>query len=228
MCVCVLVSLSSISFYEFYLKISFAIFDYGPFLFDFNTSETMSYVPDGSEDGELVRPKVDKRFVTTGGILRDIRVAVGRDNQRMAFGVLEDKYDTIELSLYGATYEKYKNLIAEDAFVVVKGTLAESRDAYKINVRELINPRSDSSNLAEIRETQPTQNVTLWLKMDERDDEKYGKVRDTLQLYEGDIPVKIKIEGKPYIMETKVRRCPGIEYELQGILGEKNVIFFEK
>ena len=197
------------------------------FYFDFNTSETMAYVPDGAEDGELVRPKVDKRFVTTGGILRDIRIAVGRDNQRMAFGVLEDKYDTIEVSLYGPTYEKYKNLFAEDSFVVVKGMLAESRDAYKINVREMINPRTDAKS-TEVKVEQPTKNVTLWLKMDERDDEKYGKVRDTLQLYEGDIPVKIKIEGKPYIMETKVRRCPGIEYELAGILGEKNVIFFEK
>ena len=198
------------------------------FYFDFNTSETMAYVPDGSEDGELVRPKVDKRFVTTGGILRDIRVAVGRDNQRMAFGVLEDKYDTIEISLYGATYEKYKNLFAEDSFVVVKGMLAESREAYKINVREIINPRSKENKVPEHKEDQPTKNVTLWLKMDERDDEKYGKVRDILQLYEGEIPVKIKIEGKPYIMETKVRKCPGIEYELAGILGEKNVIFFEK
>ncbi|MCH5152610.1 MAG: DNA polymerase III subunit alpha [Clostridiales bacterium] len=198
------------------------------FLFDFNTSETMAYVPDGSEDGEPVRPEVAKRFVTTGGILRDIRVAVGRDNQRMAFGVLEDKYDTIEISLYGPTYEKYKNLFAEDAFVVVKGMITESRDAYKINVRELINPRTESSKVPEPTAEQPTKNITLWLKMDERDDEKYEKVMDTLRSYEGEIPVKIRIEGKNYELERRVRKCPGIEYELAGILGEKNVIFFEK
>ena len=198
------------------------------FLFDFNTSETMAYVPDGSEDGELVRPEVSKRFVTTGGILRDIRVAVGRDNQRMAFGVLEDKYDTIEVSLYGPTYEKYKNLFAEDAFLVVKGTITESRDAYKINVRELINPRSDNGKPPEVQVEQPTKNITLWLKMDERDDEKYARVITALKNYEGEIPVKFRIEGKTYELETKVRQCHGIEYELEGILGEKNVKFFEK
>lgn len=196
--------------------------------FDFNTSETMAYVPEGSEDGELVRPKVDKRFVTTGGILRDIRVAVGRDNQRMAFGVLEDKYDTIEVSLYGPTYEKYKTLFAEDAFVVVKGSIAESRDAYKINVRELINPRAEDAKNNEIRMDVPKRDVTLWLKMDERDDEKYDKVREILQQYEGEIPVKFRIEGRTYELATKVRKCTGIEYELAGILGEKNVVFFEK
>ena len=195
------------------------------FNFNFNTSETMSYVPDGSEDGEPVRPKVEKRLVTTGGILRDIRIVVGRDNQRMAFGVLEDKYSTIELSLYGPTYEKYKTLFAEDAFIVVKGMIADSRDAYKINVRELINPRAEN---VVVRTEQTTKNVTLWLKMEERDDEKYGKVLETLHSYEGDIPVKIRIEGKSYELECKVRRCPGIEYELTGILGENNVVFFEK
>ncbi|MCH5159496.1 MAG: DNA polymerase III subunit alpha [Clostridiales bacterium] len=194
--------------------------------FDFDTSEVAAYVPEDSEDGEAVRPKVDKKFVTTGGILRDIRVVVGKDNQRMAFGVLEDKYDTIEVSLYGAVYEKYKTLVAEDSFVVVKGTVAESRDAYKINVRELINPRSDDKKPEVVEEHKP--DVTLWLKMDERDDEKYERTLAALRNYEGDVPVKFKIDGKVYLLETQVRRCPGIEYELAGILGEKNVIFFEK
>lgn len=197
------------------------------FHFDFNTSETMVYVPDGSEDGEKIRPQVDKKFVTTGGILRDLRVVVGKDNQRMAFGVLEDKYDTIEVALYGPTYEKYKTLFAEDAFVVVNGSLSESRDAYKITIRELINPRSEENVSREVKQER-VENVTLWLKMDERDEEKYSKVVDVLQQYEGDLPVKFKIEGKVYALETKVRKCPGIEYELAGILGEKNVIFFEK
>ena len=109
---------------------------------------------------------------------------------------------------------------------MVKGYIGESRDSYKINVREIINPRADETKPHEVVETKPE--VTLWLKMDERDDEKYEKVRAALESYEGDIPVKFKIEGKVYLLETQVRRCPGIEYELQGILGEKNVMFFEK
>ena len=196
------------------------------FHFDFDTSETMAYVPDGSEDGEPVRPKVEKRFVTTGGILRDIRVTVGKDNQRLAFGVMEDKYDTIEVGLYGATYEKYKNLFAEDSFLVVRGNLSESRDAYKINIRELINPLNEESQKE--RAAEHVRNITLWLKMEERDEEKYARVLDTLQQYEGDIPVKIKIEGTAYKLDTCVRNCTGIVYELADILGEKNVIFFEK
>lgn len=194
--------------------------------FDFNTSETMAYVPDGSEDGEPVRPVVAKRFVTTGGILHDIRVVVGKDNNRMAFGVLEDKYDSIEVSLYGVSYEKYKTLFADDAFVVVKGSLGEARDGYKINVREVINPKTEQK--AEQTAADPQTGVTLWLRMDSRDDDQYNSVLNALRQYEGEIPVKLKMEGKVYALETKVRRCTGIEYELQLLLGEKNVVFFEK
>lgn len=194
--------------------------------FDFNTSETMAYVPDGSEDGEPVRPVVAKRFVTTGGILHDVRVVVGKDNNRMAFGVLEDKYDSIEVSLYGVSYEKYKTLFADDAFVVVKGSLGEARDGYKINVREVINPKTEQK--AEQTAADPQTGVTLWLRMDSRDDDQYNSVLNALRQYEGEIPVKLKMEGKVYALETKVRRCTGIEYELQLLLGEKNVVFFEK
>lgn len=200
------------------------------FHFDFDTSE-VAPVPVDSADGEdvtYVQPSVTKRFVTTGGILRDIRIVVGKENNRMGFGVLEDKLGSIEVALYGQTYEKYKTLFAADSFVVVKGSIAESRDGYKINVRELINPRAESKQDADDGAAKAANiKTTLWLKMDKRDDHMYSVVKDILDQYEGDIPVKIKIEGVAYNMETTVRRCSGIEYELAGILGEKNVVFFE-
>lgn len=198
------------------------------FRFDFNTSET-AQIPVENDDGETtyIRPEVSKRFVTTGGILREIRVVVGKENNRMGFAVMEDKYDTIEVALYGATYEKYKTLFAVDSFVVIKGSISDSRDGYKINVRELVNPRAENKEQTPAEEI-PATKVTLYLKMDVRDEEKYNKLLDTLHDYEGDVPVKIKLEGKTYILPNKVRRCSGIEYELADILGDRNVLFVER
>ncbi len=148
----------------------------------------------------------------------------------MGFGVLEDKRGNIEVAVFGATYKKYKTLFAADAFVVIKGSVTESRDGYKINVRELLNPKTDKAddNDEAVYDEPKKNNVTLWLKMDERDDEKYGKLVDILQQYEGEIPVKLKMEGKIYALQSAVRKCSGVEYELGMLLGEKNVIFFEK
>jgi DNA polymerase III alpha subunit len=149
----------------------------------------------------------------------------------MGFAVLEDKYDSIEVSIYSATYERYKDKFVTDAFVVIKGGLSEAREGYKIVIREIIDPNSEENQkkaVAELAQTQPKTNVTLWLKMEERSDKVFAKVLDVLDQYPGDIPVKIKIEGKAYTLDQKVRRCSAIEYELAGLLGEKCVVFFEK
>ncbi|MDE7454624.1 MAG: hypothetical protein K2M64_02215, partial [Clostridia bacterium] len=155
-------------------------------------------------------------------------IVVGKENNRMGFGVLEDKYNNIEVALYGATYEKYKTLFAADAFVVVKGSIAESRDGYKLNVRELIDPHAKNNDKTEERAKPKASQTTLWLKMEVRNDEVYARIREILDQYEGDVPVKIKIENTAYGMETTVRRCSGIEYELCEVLGEGNVKFVEK
>ncbi|MBR1954567.1 MAG: hypothetical protein IKA29_01450, partial [Clostridia bacterium] len=199
--------------------------------FDFSTKITAPYVPDGAPDGEKVYPKVEKRQVVTGGILRDIRVVIGKDNNKMGFAVLEDQFDSIEVSIYGVNYERYKDKFVTDAFVVIKGGLSEAREGYKIVIREIIDPNSDESKkkaIAEADHTPTKPNVTLWLKMEERNEEIFAKVCDVLDQYQGDIPVKIKIEGKAYTLDQKVRKCAGIEYELAGLLGEKCVVFFEK
>ncbi len=197
--------------------------------FDFSTKITAPYLPDGAEDGEKVYPKVEKRQVVTGGILRDIRIVIGKENTKMGFAVLEDKFDSIEVGIFGTNYERYKHLFVTDAFVVIKGTLGEAREGYKIVIREIINPHSEENQKkVAVAPTEQKPNLTLWLKMDERNDETFAKVVDVLDQYQGDIPVKIKIEGKAYTLDQKVRRCAGIEYELGGLLGDKCVVFFEK
>ena len=159
------------------------------------------------------------------------RVVIGKDNNKMGFAVLEDQFDSIEVSIYGVNYERYKDKFVTDAFVVIKGGLSEAREGYKIVIREIIDPNSDESKkkaIAEMPQTPTKPNVTLWLKMEERNEEIFAKVCDVLDQYQGDIPVKIKIEGKAYTLDQKVRKCAGIEYELAGLLGDKCVVFFEK
>ena len=198
------------------------------FHFDFTTAEVMPYVPDDSDSDEKVYPVVGKKFVTTGGILRGIRVVIGNDNKKMGFATLEDKFSTIEVAIYSPAYDKYKTLFAEDSFIVVKGTLGEARDGYKITLREIIDPHSKQAEEAGQQQQVAQTNVTLWLKMDKRSDETYDKVVGILKQYSGDVPVKFKIEGKTFASQRSVRRCAGVEYELGLLLGEKNVVFFEK
>ena len=197
------------------------------FKFNFNTEEVtpIKTVDDYGNETEIV-PVVERKFVTTGGILHDVRVVKGKDNRMMAFGVLEDYNATIEVGIYSDFYEKYKALFVEDAFVVIKGNLSEGREGYKISVREVINPKS-TVNAVEQEESAEEKPV-LWLKMDTRDDDLFDKIQSVLDGYTGENAVKLKMAGKVYNLKTTVRECPGVIYELEQLLGSGNAVFFRK
>ncbi len=196
------------------------------FGFNFRTEEVRPIYSEETEDAEPIRPVCNKTKIVTGGILHDTRIVAGKDSRLMAFGVMEDKDYNIEVALYSPAFEQYKTLFADDAFVVIKGALGESRDGYKISIREIVNPMANNVEIPV--QTENVSNVTLCLKMDERNDETYGKVVKILEQYPGDIPVKIKIEGKALALTTKVRECNGLQYELQLVLGKENVLFYKK
>ncbi|MBO5866782.1 MAG: hypothetical protein J6Q55_01850, partial [Clostridia bacterium] len=196
--------------------------------FTFKTEEILPIktVDDYGNETEIM-PKVELRFVTAGGILHELRVVKGKDNKMMAFGVLEDPFGSVEVGIYGDQYEKYKTLFVEDAFVVVKGNLSESRDGYKIGVREVINPKTYTEKEKYHKPDEQEQPV-LWLKMEVRNDDVFDKAQAILAGYQGDLAVKLKMAGKVYNLKTTVRECPGILYELEQLLGEGNAVFFTK
>lgn len=190
------------------------------FKLDFSTSETAPVEEEINGETVLTVPRVNLRPVTAAGIIHDIRVVKSKDNHMMAFGVLEDKFNTIEVALYG--YDKYKTLFVEDALVVVKGMLAESRDAYKINIREVIDPKTSVKK--ETVEKEESQTM-LCLNMPVKDQDKLDRICQVICDYSGDLDVYIKMEGKRFRLGGKVRQCNGIKYELDRILGEGNVVF---
>lgn len=197
--------------------------------FDFDTS-MLPQVSDEEDEGvvfAMATNKLERRKCTAGGILHDLRVMTGKDNNKMAFGVLEDKFDTIEVAMYGRSYEDNKALFAEDAFLIVKGTITESRDSYKINISKLINPKSDKELIAQ-NELEETTVTTLWIKLASKDADLFDKATAIIQQYEGNCSVMALIEGKPYALKSKVRQCNGVEYELAQLLGASNVKFVTK
>ena len=70
---------------------------------------------------------VDNMAVTTGGIIAGISRKITKNGARMAFVTLEDMYGTIELIVFPNTYEKYYDLLSEDAGIVVSEGSACSR-----------------------------------------------------------------------------------------------------
>ncbi len=197
--------------------------------FDFDTSQLPTPSEDTDDDQYLMdlaqAPKLTGKRVTLGGILHDVRVMTSRNNQKMAFGVLEDNFGSIEVGLYGGSYDKCSKLFVEDNFVIVRGRVQDSNTGgYKITVDQMIDTDS------EVKESHTVQTATttkLALRMDIKDNHKYDQMLAILEQYPGTIEVVFKLEGRYYTLSTRVRQCRAITMELEAVLGEGCVAFFQ-
>jgi DNA polymerase-3 subunit alpha len=70
-----------------------------------------------------LKPELDGKSVSIGGIISDVREIVTRKGQKMAFVKLEDFYDEIEIILFPGSYEKTANVWQRDKVVIVNGKI---------------------------------------------------------------------------------------------------------
>lgn len=100
------------------------------------TADTLAFQLD-EETGE-VKAK-DGDTVTLGGMISGITRKTTKNGTTMAFLTLEDLLGTVEIVVFPRDYEKYRNLIVEDAKVLVKGRIsAEEEKAAKLICTEII------------------------------------------------------------------------------------------
>jgi DNA polymerase-3 subunit alpha len=89
------------------------------------TNSTADFMLD--EEGKV---KVDDRADTViGGMVEGITIKATKTNQIMAFLTIEDLYGTVEVIIFPRTYEKYRNLIKEDAKLYIKGIATVEEEA---------------------------------------------------------------------------------------------------
>ena len=77
-----------------------------------------------AEDEEGANEDLDGRFVDVGGILTEVKPKVTKKGDMMAFATLEDMTGQIECLVFPRVYEKYMQLLQEDAAVVISGRIS--------------------------------------------------------------------------------------------------------
>jgi len=86
------------------------------------TSEALETVKDGA-------------VVTAGGIVTSVKQHPQRDGRQMAFLEIEDFDGSVELLVFADVYEKFRSLLAEDAMVLVHGTVSRRGGEEKPKIR---------------------------------------------------------------------------------------------
>ncbi len=164
---------------------------------------------------------VDGAHVVIGGMITDKTVKFTKNNKTMAFLTIEDLFGTTEVIVFPRDYEKYKQLLENDAKVFVSGRVSAEEEKNGKLICEQMFLFDDTKK-------------ELWLQFETK--EAYAavehKVYDLLRESEGKDGVVIYISGI-----RAVKRLPAnwnvsvdsISFEqLYGAFGKKNVKVVEK
>lgn len=163
----------------------------------------------------------DEDKVAVGGIITEVTQKVTRNNQIMAFIKIEDLSATIEVIVFPKTLDRVRNLIAADAFVIIKGRVSMKEDEAVKIICETMEPleKVDSSkvyvrvdNLDMARATKP-------------------KLMEICNEYAGNTPLYVFTanDRKNYRMPRNmwVNLSSDIFVELEKVFGEGNVKIVE-
>ena len=163
----------------------------------------------------------DEDKVVVGGIITEVTQKVTRNNQIMAFIKIEDLSATIGVIVFPKTLDRVRNLIAADAFVIIKGRVSMKEDEAVKIICETMEPleKVDSSkvyvrvdNLDMARDTKP-------------------KLMEICNEYAGNTPLYVFTanDRKNYRMPRNmwVNLSSDIFVELEKVFGEGNVKIVE-
>ncbi|MBL8159215.1 DNA polymerase III subunit alpha [Candidatus Saccharibacteria bacterium] len=86
-----------------------------------------------------IKPEINNRNVTVGGVITTTRTIITKSNTKMAFVGLEDKTGEGEIIVFPNLFEKVGEILVQDAVVKVQGKVnATDRDGNPVNEAKII------------------------------------------------------------------------------------------
>ena len=151
------------------------------------SARTIDFQPsdeDDREGGEPDESKVrDNQKVIIGGMITEKNVKYTKTNKVMAFLTVEDLVGTVEVMVFPRDYEKWQNMINEDARVFIQGRVSAEDDKASKLILEKVRAFSDIPRelwlqfeskedysqrekelLEDLRKSQGTDSVVIYLK----------------------------------------------------------------
>lgn len=178
-----------------------------------------------------------------GGIITNIKKINTKRGDLMLFLDLEDLDGTVEVVVFPSTVEKYKDLIAVDKLVLIKGKLDIKEDEVKLLAQEVKefdskakgngngrrkakqNGNSNGRSKTNGAETIENPILIITVKKSMMTAAFVDRLKAILRSHSGDTPVFLKVEnGKPVIMALaegyNISIKNGLFTELKALAGE--------
>ena len=176
-------------------------------------------------DEEVYTDVTDGMQVSFGGMITATKKITTKNGDFMCAMNVEDLYGQVECTLFPKNYERYKNVVEEDAIVKIDGRLQLRDDKPPSIIIEKMEPFTTSQTAKKV-EVEVKKQEFLGINADKLDG--FDELFDTLLAYPGDIQVYIKKNGEKFKVDAKVRKCKGLTTELLSLVDEQDIVFFTK
>ncbi|ABR50153.1 DNA polymerase III, alpha subunit [Alkaliphilus metalliredigens QYMF] len=125
--------------------------------------------------------------VIIGGIVIEKTIKTTKHQQIMAFVTVEDLFGVVECVVFPKTYDRYQDLLVDDSFVLMEGTLNLREDETPKVLVQRVRPL--------VKEEEAEQK--LYIKVENEDQlGKIEEIKPTLRLHRGKVPVFVYIEDQ--------------------------------
>ena len=151
--------------------------EYKLFLEKYVKNYTYEFIYDNDEQ---ILDLQDNQEVTIGGIVLNKTIKYTKNNQAMAFLLIEDFYGTIEVILFSNIYSKYSECINENDIVIIKGSSVIKDDEE---------PKIIGNKIISYKQNELLEKRKLWIKIPINNSVNLEELKSIISLYKGNVPV---------------------------------------
>ncbi len=168
--------------------------------------------------------------VTIGGIIQQLVKKITKSKNEMLLLDVEDLYGAVSCVMWSNVYNKYKDILVEDALVTVSGR-ASVKEGSNLKPNLVIEHvelwDSEGGKAPEIVEEEEVKIIPkLYLKYDTTNAILEKQIMDVLDSYDGESEVIVKCAklNQAFKMRYKVNISKLLKLELISLIGEENII----
>ena len=170
----------------------------------------------------------DDQIVSIAGVVQTVKMKTTRNNSMMAYVTLEDDTAAIEMLAFSNVLNQYGGYLKENQPVVIVGRVSMRDDKEPQIVVNRARPMSDFADHPEMEEPERTpvqqKEGTLYLRLPNREDPLFGKVRAILNMFPGNSQVVVYLADSKQRLGSSCSLDSRMLSELVRVLGQENVV----
>jgi len=167
-------------------------------------------------DVEIEMSMVEDTKVVFAGMFATVTHMTTKSGKKMAKGIFEDLSGSIQFLIFPNVYDKVKDFVADDFFVVIKGTVSRSSDETIMKVSELkMLPvsKKNKEGSVHIELTQHTEDETI------------AQLKKIFMLNKGNSLIYVHLDDKTIRLgnQYKVKLSLEVKEEVEQLVGQGSI-----